>query len=184
MRRLVSRFLEVQVVLQFLDSFSLDQVQRHAEIELAPSFLLDFERRFLDHCLLFTAALCLPRVGFSNVGCSLYVTFSINDAGTSWPFGPTQTSLMDHFRIGKPSLAGGRSFRICCYNQSTWEALAYRLRNKLDGSFDLFVSIIESLPSIWRAGYMLSYTLLDILCQRKAVTISVVEGAVQSVGHI
>lgn len=36
-------------------------------------------------------------------------------AGTSVLLGPTATSLIDHFRIGKPSLAGGRSLRIC-YN--------------------------------------------------------------------
>jgi hypothetical protein len=52
-------------------------------------------------------------VGRSNVGWSLYVTFSMNVAGTSVLLGPTATSLMDHLRMGKPSLAGGRSFRIC-----------------------------------------------------------------------
>ena len=35
-------------------------------------------------------------------------------AGSSVLLGPTATSLMLHLRMGKPSLAGGRSLRICC----------------------------------------------------------------------
>ena len=52
-------------------------------------------------------------VGFSKDGCNLYVTLSMNVAGSSEPSGPTATSLMDHFRIGNPSCAGGRSVSIC-----------------------------------------------------------------------
>jgi hypothetical protein len=53
------------------------------------------------------------RVGFSKDGCNLYVTLSMNVAGSSEPSGPTATSLMDHFRIGGRSCAGGRSVSIC-----------------------------------------------------------------------
>ena len=41
------------------------------------------------------------------------MTFSMKLAGTSVLPGPTATSLMDHFRMGKPSLAGGRSLSTC-----------------------------------------------------------------------
>jgi hypothetical protein len=34
-------------------------------------------------------------------------------------------------------------------------AFAYRLRDELNGSFDLFVSIINGLPSIWAVGWVL-----------------------------
>lgn len=56
-------------------------------------------------------------MGLSNEGCSLYTTLSMNVAGSSVPSGPTTTTLIDHFRIGKPSAAGGTSARIC-YTQS------------------------------------------------------------------
>jgi hypothetical protein len=77
-----------------------------------------------------------PRVGFSNVGCSLYVTFSMNVAGTSVLLGPTATSLMDHLRIGKPSLAGGRSLRMLWHMRLREEG-TNRLRNELYSPFNL-----------------------------------------------
>jgi hypothetical protein len=54
------------------------------------------------------------RTGFSNDGCSLYVTLSMKDAGISDPSCDRAIVLMDHFRIGNPSPAGGTSERICC----------------------------------------------------------------------
>ena len=51
----------------------------------------------------------VPRLGFWNVGCNLYVTLSNIVAGSSSPFGPTTNNRIDHSRIGYPSETGGRS---------------------------------------------------------------------------
>jgi len=65
-------------------------------------------------------------VGFSNEGCNLYTTLSMKIAGSSCPSGPTATILMDHFRMGKPSPAGGTSDRIC-YTISQLKSALFQL---------------------------------------------------------
>jgi hypothetical protein len=64
----------------------------------------------------------------------------MNVAGSSVLLGPTATSLMDHLRMGKPSLAGGRSFRICCEVNSVHLRGKYRLGNEFDCALILLVS--------------------------------------------